>query len=869
MKRLFNILLFAALIYPGFSKAQEFIINSYNTHDGLVQSSVADIFQDKYGMMWFFTETGISAFDGIEFYNYIDSVSLFDSWLVKACADSSGNVFMLNVNGEVWRWDKKTFERVNLPRDIAVTTVNVSEQNELLVGTINAGLFIRRDDEWISITNGMGLYSDLVTSISVMNNITFVASSNGLNKLIKDKPVKLFSYDNLNVRAVLLDSRGRFWLGTGGGLYVYENNNLHRVNNSPALIEDLGEDKWGNIWIAGRRGLFRISGEQGNHELVPVITDTDSRTIYIDREGIVWTGSIGKGVFTIKHNLFKSIKQKSGFSLRSPFPIHEDEGGRVWIGTDHGLVTFSNRTWQVIEALKGKIVINLFEDDRGDLWIINPAEIYKYSNGRLELAVDYEALPSSKRFVSQLKDGTIIIGTSDDGLWELSGDEVVKSELNKKLNGEVLYSSFKDSSGNVWIGTNNSGIIKIADGEIIKLDSGKGITAEYIFQFSEDRRGNIWAGTTDGVYVIDKENKINKYTTEDGLVSNTCYSIIAYQDYVFVGTSDGLNLIDGNAIELFTSADGLLNNDCNTGAFLIDSRSNLWIGTYDGISIMHLPGLLNSKRTIACAITKISTGDTIYDLIPTLSESSEKHFVFSSSDEPITITTAGLYFTRSTGISYKYKILGEGYERVVTTTNRKLELSNLAPGEYEIIAEAKTAGVPAVESINKLRLTIEPQFYQTTLFYLFLVLLIMSGGSVYLYIKGAEKKRRIADKYKTSSLTKENYNRVREKVTASFDEEKVYHDPELTLPKLASELNIHKEYISQVINKGYQKNFNEFVNSYRIEEAKVLLTQTGKDKLSILSIALEVGFNSKTTFNLAFKKQTGQTPTEYRYANTK
>jgi AraC-like DNA-binding protein len=70
-------------------------------------------------------------------------------------------------------------------------------------------------------------------------------------------------------------------------------------------------------------------------------------------------------------------------------------------------------------------------------------------------------------------------------------------------------------------------------------------------------------------------------------------------------------------------------------------------------------------------------------------------------------------------------------------------------------------------------------------------------------------------------------------------------------------------YVSQIINESFRQNFREYVNRYRIEESKRLLVQP-RQILNITGIAYDSGFNSKSAFNRAFKKQTGMTPREYR-----
>ena len=118
-------------------------------------------------------------------------------------------------------------------------------------------------------------------------------------------------------------------------------------------------------------------------------------------------------------------------------------------------------------------------------------------------------------------------------------------------------------------------------------------------------------------------------------------------------------------------------------------------------------------------------------------------------------------------------------------------------------------------------------------------------------------------KYQKSELKesfKENYcNRL----TQAMEKEKLYLDPTLTLPSLAKRLSIPANHLSQIINESFNLNFHDFINQYRINECQKLFKDQTQNKRTVLEIAYSVGFNSKSTFNEAFKKRTGITPTEF------
>ncbi len=101
------------------------------------------------------------------------------------------------------------------------------------------------------------------------------------------------------------------------------------------------------------------------------------------------------------------------------------------------------------------------------------------------------------------------------------------------------------------------------------------------------------------------------------------------------------------------------------------------------------------------------------------------------------------------------------------------------------------------------------------------------------------------------------------KIITLLHDEKIFEDPELSLTQVAKQLKTNPSIISKVINQGFQLNFNDFINKYRIEAVKEKL-QAGEQKTqTLLGIAFDCGFNSKATFNRAFKKLTGLSPKEW------
>jgi len=129
------------------------------------------------------------------------------------------------------------------------------------------------------------------------------------------------------------------------------------------------------------------------------------------------------------------------------------------------------------------------------------------------------------------------------------------------------------------------------------------------------------------------------------------------------------------------------------------------------------------------------------------------------------------------------------------------------------------------------------------------------------------KSRSEADKYAKSGLNEELLESYKVELTELMENERAYLNPSLTLPKLSSMVRCPINHLSQVINAGFGMSFFDYLNRYRIDEAKRLLTDNTDPQPAILTVAFEVGFNSNSAFYSAFKRSCGKTPACFRQEN--
>ncbi len=132
-------------------------------------------------------------------------------------------------------------------------------------------------------------------------------------------------------------------------------------------------------------------------------------------------------------------------------------------------------------------------------------------------------------------------------------------------------------------------------------------------------------------------------------------------------------------------------------------------------------------------------------------------------------------------------------------------------------------------------------------------------------IRFSEDENTSVEKYEKSGLTMEEALRIKEKVEIVLKRDKLYRNSTLGLNDLSYHIEEDRYKVSQVLNEYLQKNFYGLLNHYRIEEAKELLLI--QPPLNVKAIMYEVGFNNKTSFYSAFKKETGLRPSDYRGMN--
>ena len=583
---------------------------------GLSQSTVLEIFQDKKGFLWFATRDGLNKYDGYNFtvYRHIfnNPNSLSSSNISCIAEDMNENLWIGTADGGINKMDKETgkfthFKLTDNKQDIAnlnISALIVTKKNQVLAATYKHEILTINSNantntvKWQSFSKSDSQKISIAQIFQDHNGNIFLGGQHGtLRKITKEGQIFDFKIDNNlsdkknYISCLFEDLSGNILIGTrGNGLYRYEikTQKIIQILFTPSqidrdnLIISLDYDQQGTLWVGTDSGVILIKNEdfknpihlQANPDSEMGLSSHAIQGLLVDRDDNIWIGTWEAGLnvhfknrnkFMLYHHV---INDKQSLLRDKITSIACEDDNKVWVGSNNGLTLLDRKA-------------NFYKH-----FINDPSTSTVHNNNDIN-------------FLYKDKEGDLSVLTWGVGMRILK--KGTSNFLNYRyVNGQYFPNLTCVQSSNIanklWVGTQDSGILSFdkLTGKFTPIQdlNKKGILSEiHINSILEDTNGYLWIGSyNSGTFRYNPQNhQICHFQPSDKVGSikgNHVFQIFQdSQKRIWVATNGGgLCLFQPKTLTFknWTINDGLPNNTIK--GILEDKHQNLWLATNDGLS---------------------------------------------------------------------------------------------------------------------------------------------------------------------------------------------------------------------------------------------------------------------------------------------
>ncbi len=780
MKYLQFILLF---LIVSVVQGQKYNFTNYTVEQGLAQSQIYSLYEDKGGFLWVGTDGGgISKFDGINFLNYTTQNGLSNNQIRAIFQDRDGNFWIGTKDGYLNKFDGKTykkygrddgllsntiisitqdrrgalwvgtqerglflltdtvFQKINpskLPLNTGVPVLFVSRDSKMWIGTESKGVFVYNGKVFDNYTAQQGLISSHINSIAQDNKgFIWIATNKGVSKFDGKNFVNLTQKDGLpaeDITSVVCDRKGNVWFATGvagacrwdGKQFLYFNVNNGLSSNN---IKSMLCDRSGDIWFAtDGSGISKFEGERFMHVTkIDGLANPMVMSILIDKQQNIWFSTLGGGSYYYDGKKLLNFNVTNGLASNEVYCSKIDSSGNIWFGTRYnGLSKYDGKKFTNISVKQGLVsqqIRCIFEDHLHNLWI----------------------------------------GTAD-GISIYNGKTFTDLTKNEGIASNSVYSILEDLEGNIWIGTEDAGVDRISseynsnmiisdnkntESQITNLSVEDGLADNQVLGITQDKNGNLWFGTFGyGVSKYDGK-KFHTYTTQHGLNSDNIYLMYCdSRNYIWAGTEKGINRIEYNTknhdviTRTYGKTEGFAGIETNIAAATEDAKGCIWFGTVKGATqynfdademnknqpLLHLLDVQLFNNPVNWA--DYSEQKAINNYPTDIELPYDKNY--------LTFEFTGIELKSPDKVKFKWKLDGLDKNWRTPITDRKVPYQNLSHGTYTFLLMACNSDGIWNKQPLAFKFTILPPFWFRWWFYLLLAITLVS--TIVIIIKYRER----------------------------------------------------------------------------------------------------------------------------------
>lgn len=755
-----------------FLHAQEYNFRNISVADGLAQSQVYAMCQDRRGVIWFGTRGGgVSCYDGVSFTAFTEEEGLPSNYVRAVLVDRAGSVWIGTDQGLV-RYDGRSFTSFTQTGSIGRRVVNalaLDSSGTLWAGSEQGGLWrydgrgfssmplnesaatrVRclsadtRGRIWIGLDQGVGLYD--------AGRLTIYAAKNGI--------------PNVPVTAIVPDRDGSCWISTYGGGIVRFNGSAstlftgdHGLSNN--TVTSMLIDRAGRLWAGTAGG--GVCRRDGNS--FTAFTETEGlcnnvvMSLMQDAEGDIWIGSSGGGVSRFDGERFTHFTERQGKIGNWVYAIHEDRDGAIWIGNSSGGVTrydgINYERFTGKQGLTSGKVKCIFEDSRGTLWLGTVGDgLYTRENGVFTRFAWEQGVGA--RFINAVtedRDGTIWLASSDAGVIGIRakrGDSIsrfIQVGMRQGLGSDRAYYVHAAGDGAIWVATDGAGIARIqprngAAPVVTRYTTEQGLGSNTIRSIARDRNGNLLFGTGGGGIILYDGSAFRNIGRKEGLRSNNIYALVVDNaGQVWLGTEKGIDRIEidtafrAHELKHYGRAEGIRGIEISQNAACVDSRGNIWFGTIRGAvrynphedrpnnvpPRTHLKGL----RLFSHPIETTAYGDSLSPWYPV-----PRALELPYDQNHLSFDVVGISHRNPEAVIYQWLLEGFDDEWSPESPQSTAIYSNLPPGSYTFRVRSYNEDGIIDSSFSGFRFTIHPPFWETWWFRLGALIAIVGGVGI-------------------------------------------------------------------------------------------------------------------------------------------
>ncbi len=798
--------------------------------EGLSNNSVLSMAQDKQGFLWFATEEGLNKFDGIRFISYYkgipDKLNITGNELNCLLDDPVDSVLWIGTQRaglNAYNYINNTFTvyKHNPDDSNSLITDDVTNIKPAVDGNLWITTYWNGIDYLDKSTGHFTHYNTETVQGLGSNNIWSVADGGDGNLYVahafhgfsiislKDKKAKNFRHDPNDphslpgdgVVCVYKDKNGNIWLGTSGGLALFnpEAENFIRFKENGGeehTVFDIKQMDGNKLWVATEFGgiaildltqrLF-VSSEQVHFNYIKEGSDeyglssSSVRCLFQDSFNNVWAGTWGGGI-----NFLSRGSSLFNLYSYSPLPTAErnltgrmissvcvDWAGKLWIGTDKGDINVFDKGRRVAlytrndGDLNGNPVQTSFCDSQGNLWFgLFSGGLCYYNKNRKTFR---QVFPKNKalidvRAIYEDKDRVIWIGTSE-GMY--------KADLNGQLSPdhyierEQIRCIFRDEQGVFWVGTYGGGVLVYSpEFKVIKhFHTAEQFPSNTINAIYEDSKKRIWVATGEGLvcFPSSKEYEYNVYRREDGLENTHIRALTEdASGNIWFSTNKGIScyVTDKSYFYNYGQWDNVPIDGFMSNSVAHDKEGIIYFGSLDGLSRFN-PGSVLARREAPSAImTEIRIFAPLNDWesdeeMLSLNKRSSVELNYMQNNFSIAFNIQN--YALANQVEYAYMLKGLENSWYTVTDPNSVTFRNIPPGNYRFLVKTRMRNQEWSNEVTEMGIRINPPLWLT--WWAKLIYTLLSVSILYFILLAYKKKIDMEALY---DLEKKNHEQEQE-----------------------------------------------------------------------------------------------------------